>query len=108
MKPRREKINAVLMLLTLACLLAGLYMQLFRLLEIHSFDKNVRAVEADNRVLRARVENLKNELSMETRPEIVLQRADYELGMIVPDGSESMTVVKIKSQTGRNVVANVP
>ena len=100
--------NTVLMLLTLLLLVAGLYMQLFRLVKINSFDKNVQAVSADNRVLKARVENLKSELDLELRPEVVAQRAGFELGMIEPDESSSMTVTKASGQAGRNIVANVP
>lgn len=87
-----KKRNLALMLLTLACVVTGLTMQLNKLAQIAAYKQNIQLAVQDNRVLAARTDNLLSEFRLETRSEVICQLAADKLGMVFPAASIALEI----------------
>lgn len=94
---RRERASAktsrLAMLITLAVVCTVLTLEGVQLARMSAVSQSIRAIQADNRVLTSKLDHINGLLSMETRPDIVAEKAMAKFNMVMPDASEVRILV---------------
>jgi len=88
-------LSRVLMYLTVALLMALLFVQVGRLAQIASQAKRISTLQASIRELQNEKGNLQVRLSMQQNPTRVLEEAIYRLGMIRPEDGQIRVITPI-------------
>lgn len=103
-------VNNVLMYALLICVVLVLFFEIGKLSEISARNKEINAMMRENAALRAAIENSQVELGLETRADVIKQRAIEELHMYMPEASEVASLKGVKrgtneaTQTAGNIV----
>ena len=72
------------MLVTVTLVITGLVAQVTLISRLASADRQVKAAQSSIQMLEARVDNMRMELQMESRKDIITARAKMALGMYMP------------------------
>lgn len=79
---RQERLSRFCACVLTVVMLIGIGAQIGRLVDIAVTRKNVRALQADNRLLEVSIGNLEVELMMKTQDTVICHLAQRDLGMI--------------------------
>ena len=89
---RKEKMSRLCAVVLAVVMLLGISVEIGKFVDIAMINKNIRALQADNRLLEVSISNLQVELMMKTQDSVVCYLAARDLGMISVDQEQIMVV----------------
>lgn len=89
---RKEKLSRLCAVILAVVMLIGISVEIGKFVDIAVINKNIKALQADNRLLEVSISNLQVELMMKTQDSVVCYLAARDLGMIRVDKSQIMVL----------------
>lgn len=89
---RKEKLSRLCAVILAVVMLIGISVEIGKFVDIAVINKNIKALQADNKLLEVSISNLQVELMMKTQDSVVCYLAARDLGMIRVDKSQIMVL----------------
>ncbi len=89
---RRERLSCFCAFVLTIVMMVGIFAEIGKFIDIAAANRNIKALQADNRLLEVSIGNLQVELMMKTQDNVVCHLASRDLGMIRVDETEIMVL----------------
>lgn len=97
---RQERLSRFCALVLAVVMLVGIGAQIGKIVDVAMAKKNIRALQADNRLLEVTIGNLEIELMMKTQDSVVCHLAARDLGMIKIDMAKVLVLPVANEHSG--------
>lgn len=95
---KRVKRTRLWMLITLVVVCLGVMLISVKLAQLTTLNRRIQLTQSANRAVEARVDNLRSEMLLETRSDIVRQKAMAQLSMVMPPESEARAILLTRAK----------
>ncbi len=97
---RRERLSRFCAFVLTIVMLVGIFAEIGKFVDIAAANKNIKALQADNRLLEVSISNLQVELMMKTQDNVICHLASRDLGMIRVDETQIMVLPVTNTHAG--------